>query len=72
MFKYTKRLISDIRFWCKEIKIRSKENAEWDQIEQEAEGDLRHPMAGYAFYASLKHSRAERKQRHRRERALIK
>ena len=28
MFKYTKRLISDIQFWCQELKIRAKENAE--------------------------------------------
>lgn len=71
MFKYTKRLISDIRFWCQEIKIRSKENAEWDQIEQEAEGDLRHPMAGYAFYATLQQKRAERKRLHKEKRHLI-
>ena len=24
MFKYTKRLFSDIRFWCQELKTRSK------------------------------------------------
>ena len=29
MFKYTKRLLSDIRFWYQEVKLRSKENAEW-------------------------------------------
>ena len=34
MFKYTKRLISDIQFWCHEIKLRSKENAELDRITQ--------------------------------------
>ena len=35
MFKYTKRLLSDICFWCQECKIRRKENAEWERIEDE-------------------------------------
>lgn len=35
MFKYTKLLLADIRFWCREMKIRSKENAEWKRIETE-------------------------------------
>ena len=44
MFKYTKRLLFDIRFWCQELKLRSKENAEWERIEDE---EWRHPMAGF-------------------------
>ena len=64
MFKYTKRLISDIRFWVEESKIRRKEDAEWEQIETEAEGGLRHHMAGYAFHAQLQKNRAERKRLH--------
>jgi len=32
MFKYTKRLISDIRFWCHEIKIRSRGNVEFERV----------------------------------------
>ena len=71
MFKYTKRLFSDIRFWCQEIKIRSKENAEWERIEDEAEGEFRHPMAGFACYATIKRNRAERKRLHEEERAKI-
>jgi len=72
MFKYTKRLISDICFWCQEIKIRSKENAEWERIEDEAEGEFRHPMAGFAYYATIKRNRAERKAAHQQRRAAIK
>lgn len=64
MFKYTKRLLSDIRFWHQEIKLRWKENAEWDKIESEAEGGVRHHMAGFAYYATLKCNRAERKRQH--------
>lgn len=72
MFKYTKRLISDICFWCQEIKIRSKENAEWERIEDEAEGEFRHPMAGFAYYATIKRNRAERKRLHKEQLAAIK
>lgn len=72
MFKYTKRLISDIRFWCQEVKLRWQEDAEWDNIESEAEGELRHPMAGFAYYATIKRNRAERKCLHEEKRAGIK
>lgn len=72
MFKYTKRLFSDIRFWHAELKLRKKENAEWDKIESEAEGELRHPMAGFAFYKDLQQNRAERKRLHAERRAAIK
>ena len=72
MFKHTKRLLSDIRFWCQELKLRRKENAEWERIEDEAEGELRHPMAGFAFYATIKKDRAERKRLHKEQRAAIK
>ena len=47
MFKYTKRLLSDIKFWRQEIKLRWKEDAEWERIEEESE--YRHPMAGFAY-----------------------
>ena len=50
MFKCTKRLISDIRFWCREIKIRRAENAEWERIEDEAESGFCHPMNGFVYY----------------------
>ncbi len=69
MFKYTKRLMFDIRFWCQELKIRSKENAEWERIEDE---EWRHPMAGFAYYATIKKNRAERKRLHAEQRAAIK
>ena len=72
MFKYTKRLLSDIRFWRQEIKLRWKEDAEWDKVESEAEGGLRHHMAGFAFYATLRRNRAERKRLHAEQRAAIK
>lgn len=68
MFKHTKRLISDIRFWCQELKLRSKENAKWERIEDE---EWRHPMAGFAYYATIKRNRAERKRLHEEERAKI-
>lgn len=69
MFKYTKRLISDIRFWCQEIKLSSKENAEWERIEDESE--YRHPMAGFAYYQTMKRNRAERKRLHEEEIAAL-
>ena len=68
MFKHTKRLFSDIRFWCQELKLRSKENAEWERIEDE---EWRHPMAGLGYYRTIKRNRAERKRLHEEERAKI-
>ena len=70
MFKYTKRLLSNIKFWRQEIKLRWKEDAEWERIEEESE--YRHPMAGFAYYATLKRNRAERKRLHAEQRAAIK
>ncbi len=72
MFKYTKRLISDIRFWCREIKIRAKENAEFERIEDEAFAELRHPMAGFGYYQTMNHNRKERLQQHKEQLAAIK
>ena len=69
MFKYTKWLLSDIRFWCQEIKLRSKENAEWERIEEESE--YRHPMAGFGYYQTMKRNRAERKRLHEEEIAAL-
>lgn len=72
MFKHTKRLISDIRFWCREIKIRRKENAEWERIENEAESGLCHPMTGFACFQTINHNRAERKRLHKEQLVTIK
>jgi len=66
MFKYTKRLLSDIRFWCQELDLRRRED---DELERQ---ELRHPMAGYAYYTTVKRNRAERKEQHLQERAAIK
>lgn len=69
MFKYTKRLIFDIRFWCQECKLRRKEYAELEKIEDE---EWRHPMAGFGYYQTMNRNRAERKRLHQEERAAIK
>ena len=65
MFKYTKRLISDIRFWCQELELRYREDNELERQE------LRHPMAGFYFYQTIKRERAERKEKHRQQREAI-
>ena len=69
MFKLTKRLLSDIRFWCQELKLRRRENAEWERIEDE---EWRHPMAGFGYYTTIKRNRAERKRLYLERRAAIK
>ncbi len=69
MFKYTKRLISDIRFWSQECKLRRKEYAELERIEDE---DWRHPMAGFGYYQTMQRNRAERKRLHDEEKTKIK
>ncbi len=71
MFKYTKRLLSDIRFWCREIKIRRKENAELERIEDEALGGQTHSMAGFNCYQTINHNRQERKRLHKERLAAI-
>jgi len=72
MFKYTKRLILDIRFWYTELNLRRKEYAELERIEDEILGEMRHPMAGFAFYKDLQRNRTERKRLHLEQRASIK
>ena len=69
MFKYTKRLLSDIRFWHQELKLRRKEYAELEEIENE---EWRHPMAGFGYYQTMNRNRAERKRLHAEQRAAIK
>lgn len=70
MFKYTKRLLSDIRFWCQECKLRREEYKELERFEDESE--YHHPMAGFGYYQTMKRNRAERKRLHEEERAAIK
>ena len=71
MFKYTKRLISDIQFWCREIKLRREEETELDRISditfQEGFGG-HETMAGFVYYQQMKRNRAERKRLHEEER----
>ena len=69
MFKHTKRLLSDIRFWHTEIKLCRKENNEFERIEDE---EWRHPMAGFGYYTTIKRNRAERKRLHEEQRSIIK
>ena len=68
MLKYTKRLISDIRFWCQELRLRRKEYAELEKIEDE---EWRHPMAGFGYYQTMNRNRAERKRLHKEQLAAI-
>ena len=74
MFKYTKRLISDIQFWCREIKLRREEEAELDRISditfQEGFGG-HETMAGFVYYQQMKRKRTERKRLHEEERDTI-
>ena len=69
MFKYTKRLLSDIKFWCQECKLRRAEYKEFERIEDE---EWRHPMAGFGYYQTMNRNRAERKRLHAEQRAAIK
>ena len=73
MFKHTKRLLSDIRFWCQELKLRRKEDAELERIIEDAEGFGGHgSMAGFGYYTTIKRNRAERKRLHEEQLAAIK
>ena len=69
MFKYTKRLFFDIRFWCRECKLRREEYSELERIEDEP---WQHPMAGFGYYQTMKRNRAERQRIHAEQRAEIK
>ena len=68
MFRYLKLLISDIRFWCQECKLRRMENKEWEHIDDE---EWCHPMESYELYQTMKRNRTERKRLHAEERAGI-
>lgn len=73
MFKYTKRLFCDIRFWWNEIKLRRKEDAELQRIIDDIEGFCGHnSMAGFGYYTTLKRNREEREAKHQMERQSIK
>lgn len=74
MFKYTKRLMSDIRFWCQELKLRRKEDIELDRISDITfqEGYSGHnTMAGFAYYKEMQRNRAERMRLHKEQLAAI-
>ena len=69
MFKYTKRLITEIRFRLDELK--------WDAKEEEAishvEGCSGHgSMDGFRIHKEFEAQRAERKRLHKEELAAIK
>ena len=74
MFKYTKRLLSDIRFWYQELKLRNEEDAELDRISditfQEGYGG-HNTMAGFVYYEEMQRNRAERKRLHKEQLAAI-
>ncbi|MBQ9340473.1 MAG: hypothetical protein IJS13_09130 [Paludibacteraceae bacterium] len=67
MSNFAKQFASTIRFWCQEIKLRRTENAEWEQIEDEAFAGKTHPMAGLGYYMTMRHNRKERKRIHEEE-----
>ena len=75
MFKYTKRLLSDIHFWWREIKLRREEDAELDRLSdvtfQEGYGG-HNSIAGFGYYMTMQHNRKERKRLHKEELAAIK
>mgnify|MGYP006872990431 CR=1 FL=1 len=75
MFKYTKKLLSDIRFWWREIKLRREEDAELDRLSdvtfQEGYGG-HNSIAGFGYYMTMQHNRKERKRLHKEELAAIK
>ena len=74
MFKYSKRLMASIRFWWKEIKLRSAENAELDRISditfQEGYGGHT-AVAEFAYYKYMQRNHAERKRLHEEQLAAI-
>lgn len=73
MFKYTKRLLSDIKFWCQELKLRRKEDTELERIMDDMEGFSGHnSIAGFGYYQTMNRNHAERKRLHQEQRAAIK
>ena len=32
MFNFSRRLVADLRFWRKEMRLRAEENEEWEKI----------------------------------------
>ena len=67
MFKYTKRLMANIRFWWNEMKLRSEENSKLLELQDNEETEWRHPMASYGYYMTMNHNRKERKKQHELE-----
>ena len=75
MSNFAKQFASTIRFWCQEIKLRSKENDALDRILditfQEGYGG-HNSMAGFGYYKEMLLNRAERKHLHKEQLAAIK
>ncbi|MBQ8100397.1 MAG: hypothetical protein IJ169_03805 [Paludibacteraceae bacterium] len=64
-------MVADIRFWCKEIRIRAKEDAAWERIEEEIVAGQRPLTSGYGYYRTMKRNRDERLRRHKERRDAI-
>lgn len=57
MFKFVKHFFCYIRFFFNDIKLRIKENEEFDEKEQE----IGHSMAGYTYLNDINEKRKKRK-----------
>ncbi|MBR1564095.1 MAG: hypothetical protein IJ650_01980 [Paludibacteraceae bacterium] len=70
MFKYTKRLICNIRYYWREIQLRAKE--ERKLAEAEDKWGEEHPLAGFGCYQNIQYARNMRRKQHEQEIAQIK
>ncbi len=71
MLRTLKRFVSNIRFWRKEIKLRSKENAKLSALQDSEETEWRHSVASFGYYMTMQHNRTERKRLHKEQLAAI-
>ena len=63
--------MAGICFWGQECKIRSKENAELERIEDEAFSGIGHPMVCLGYYKQIDNNREERKRLNKEKIAAI-
>lgn len=63
--------MAGICFWGQECKIRSKENAELERIEDEIFSWIGHPMAGLGYCKQINYNRKERKHLNKEKIAAI-